>query len=168
MMSALRFTPTVRSAPGAKHAVQRRFFLDLEQDAVVSGDIGGALAARGGSTSNIAPVLWAARSCGGPSNGRASVRRRCWPTSMAGDSVGEIELGWTATTSLSDCVASDRQHWRVLDRSQFGAEPAMMIGTAAGVYDIPCAYALVTCVLSKHQPDRTYRGRWAARGNLSD
>ena len=33
--------------------------------------------------------------------------------------------------------------------------PSMMIGTAVGVYDIPCAYALVTGSPFQHQPDCT-------------
>ncbi len=126
---------------------------------VVSGDVGGGFGTKGWQYVEHRLVLWAAKKLRRPVKWTCERSEAVMADEHGRDSIGEIELAFDAAdriiglrlamlANIGAYVGSDRNL----------LVPSLMIGTVAGVYDIPAAYVHITGLLSNTNPTAPYRG----------
>lgn len=126
---------------------------------VVSGDVGGGFGTKGWQYVEHRLVLWAAKKLRRPVKWTCERSEAVMADEHGRDSIGEIELAFdnadriiglrlAMLANIGAYVGSDRNL----------LVPSLMIGTVAGVYDIPAAYVHITGLLSNTNPTAPYRG----------
>lgn len=126
---------------------------------VVAGDIGGGFGTKGWQYVEHRLVLWAAKKLGRPVKWTCERSEAIMADEHARDSVGDIELALDADNrfiGLRLNMIANTGAYVGSDRNLL--VPGLMIGTVAGVYHVPAAYALVTHVLTNTNPTAPYRG----------
>ncbi len=126
---------------------------------VVSGDVGGGFGTKGWQYVEHRLVLWAAKKLRRPVKWTCERSEAVMADEHGRDSIGDIELAFDGENriiglrlgmlaNIGAYVGSDRNL----------LVPSLMIGTVAGVYDIPAAYVHITGLLSNTNPTAPYRG----------
>ncbi|MGE0152014.1 MAG: xanthine dehydrogenase family protein molybdopterin-binding subunit [Reyranellaceae bacterium] len=126
---------------------------------VVSGDVGGGFGTKGWQYVEHRLVLWAARKLRRPVKWTCERSEALLADEHARDSVGDIELALDSEhrfVALRVRLVGNIGAYVGSDRNLL--VPSLMIGTVAGVYDIPVAHAAVIGVLTNTSMTAPYRG----------
>ncbi len=126
---------------------------------IVAGDVGGGFGTKGWQYVEHRLVLWAAKKLGRPVKWTCERSDAILADEHARDSVSDIELALDADNNflgLRLSLIANTGAYVGSDRNLL--VPGLMIGTVAGVYDIPAAYTLITHVLTNTSPTAPYRG----------
>jgi aerobic carbon-monoxide dehydrogenase large subunit len=126
---------------------------------VICADVGGGFGTKGWQYVEHRLVLWASRKLGRPVKWTCDRSEAVLADEHGRDNIAEIELA----LDQEGRFLALRVHMHANVGAYIGSDrqllaPFVNIGTVAGVYQIPVAYAAVTAVLSNTSPTAPYRG----------